>query len=337
MELPTFSPFGAITGRRSLLALTALFATLLPLHAADSDPADDDSGPVVYHDTLKPSTAWSENATTSAPGDGSRYRGPFQAQPVALTLNNLPLHSWVRVRFNLFIVGSWDGSSRVWGPDLWTMQVRGAQRIFFTTFGNMGDYVNNNTQSFPDEYPWGRHKAWTGASDKNVLGAPRMSSPSTRANLNDGVYPIDVIFPNTSTALVLDFAGIYNDPPSERQSWGIGDLEVTALTAPPAVDDSELPGLWDDLASDDAIKADDALWRMVAAGTHANAFISSKVADLQAEVKSGQRGTPPVTGLEALRLHRAQRVIQLLGMPSPNSSFAIDHLVPEYFSDLNDR
>ncbi|MGC3988313.1 MAG: hypothetical protein QM796_01265 [Chthoniobacteraceae bacterium] len=336
MKQRSSSLFAISSGWRRL-SVVALLLALSPLQAAEPDDSAPDGTQVVYHDQLGPANSagngWSESATTTAPGDGSRYRGPFQAQPVALSLNGLPLHSWVRVRFNLFIVGSWDGSSPVWGPDLWSLQVRGAQRLFFTTFGNMGDFVNNNAQSFPDEYPWGKHKSWTGAADKNVLGSPRMSSPSTRRDLNDGVYPIDLIFPHSAASLVLDFAGIYDDPPSERQSWGVGDLEVTTLTTPPTVDTSALPGLWDDLASDNAIQADDALWKMVAAGSRANDFITARVAEIQAAVKSGTRGTPPVTGLEALRLHRAHRIIRLLGIEGPNASFAIDHLVPEYFGD----
>jgi hypothetical protein len=297
---------------------------------------------VVYHDQLKPAAkedanVWSENGTITLPDGGSGFRGPFQAQPVALSLNRLPEHAWLRLRFKLYVVGSWDGSNRVWGPDLWSLQVRGAQRLFFTTFCNMGDFSNNNAQSYPDEYPWGGQKAWTGAAGKNSLHFPSGKSPTTNGdNLNDGVYPIEVVFPHSGGSLILDFAGIYNDPPNEKQSWGVGDLEVVAMGAPPAVADGELPGLWDDLASGDPMRANTALWKMVTAGDRANTFITGKVAELEAEVNDHKRGTPPVTGLEALRLHRAHRIIRLLGIQGANPCFRIDHLVPEYFRDLNE-
>jgi hypothetical protein len=307
----------------------------------------------VYRDSLKPlrfwqTPVWSESRIATAPipaaspaaaasveaSAAAVFRGPFQAQPVTLSLAKLPEHAWVRVRFKLLIIGSWDGSSPVWGPDLWSLQVRGGQRLVFTSFGNMGAFVNNNLQAFPDNFPWGRHPAWTGAASKDTLHFPKMGGGSTlTAELNDSTYPIEVLFPHTAKSLVLDFTGVYGDAPKDRQMWGIGELEVVALSEPAPVDDDALLGLWNELAGEDPVRANEALWALVAAGERASTLIAQKVARVTAEVKANERGLPPVTGLEALQLHRARRILGVLNSPSPDASFAISHLVPEYFDD----
>lgn len=233
------------------------------------------------------------------------------------------------MRFNLYIIGSWDGSNLVWGPDLWSLQVRGAQRLFLTSFCNMGDYVNNNVQSYPDEYPWGLHQAWTGATEKNTLTFPRNGGPSTlNDQLNDSVYSIDVIFPHSEKSLILDASGIYNDPPHENQTWGIGNLEIVTMMTPPVVEESELPSLWEDLASPSPAKAYIALWKMVSAGDRIIDFFRPKIEVLQTSPM-------PIAGREALRLHRVQRIIQILNGKGAKLSFMIDHMLPEYFRDLN--
>lgn len=267
---------------------------------------------------------WSEEKVTTAPGDGSKFHGPFQAQPLTLSLSRLPAHAWVKLSFKLSIIGSWDGSSRVWGPDLWSLQVRGGERLVFSTFGNMGEFANNNVQSFPDDYPWGRQQAGTGADGKNVLGFPTNGGVSTHLELNDAVYPIEVIFPHSGESLILDFTGIYDDYPPDLQSWGVGNVEIVAMNIPPVVEDGALPGLWEQLADGDAMRANAALWKMVSAGERALDFIENKISGMQ-----------PVTGAEGLRLHRAHRVCRLIsGKRGHSLNRKIDPLIPEHLQDI---
>jgi hypothetical protein len=323
--------------RVSAALLLAAFGLSSPL--ATAAPANAEA--VVYRDTLKPprfwqTPVWSAATTTRTPTGASpdTFRGPFQAQAVSLSLAQLPAHTWVRLRFKLLLIGSWDGSSPVWGPDLWSLHVRGGQRLMFTSFGNMGAFVNNNLQAFPDDYPWGRHPAWTGATSKDALHFPKLSGGSTlNGELNDSTYPVEVLFPHSAAALVLDFTGIYGDGPQDRQSWGLAGVEVETLSTLPQVDDDALLAQWEQLASADPVRANAALWALVAAGERTNTLITQKVAEVRAEVAANERGLPPVTGLEALRLHRARRILVLLNTPGPNACSAIAHLIPEYFGD----
>jgi hypothetical protein len=142
-----------------------------------------------------------------------------------------------------------------------------------------------------------------------------------------------VLFRHSAAALVLDFTGIYGDGAQDRQSWGLADVEVEALHDLPQADDDALLAHWEQLASADPIRANAALWALVAAGERATALITRKVAEVSAEVASQERGLPPVTGLEALRLHRARRILLLLNFPEPNPGAAISRLIPEFYDD----
>lgn len=302
----------------------AILASILPACGQEALPVEvERSEQVVYSEDV--AKIWSEDKLTTAPGDGSRFHGPFAAQPVTLTLNKLPDHSWVRLRLKLFIIGSWDGSSNVWGPDLWSLQVRGGERLVFATFGNMGEFANNDAQSFPDEFPWGRNRAGAGAAFKDVLGLPKDGGVSMREDtLNDTVYPIDAVFPHSGAPLVLDFAGIYDDYAPDLQTWGVGDVEIVTMNAPPYVDASALPALWEQLADKDVVKANAAVWKMVAAGDRALDFIEARIT-----------GIEPMTGIEGLRLHRAHRVTRLIsGKRGHSLNRKMDSLVPEYLQDI---
>ena len=64
-----------------------------------------------------------------------------------------------------------------------------------------------------------------------------------------------------------------------------------------------VPGLWDDLASDDSIKANVALWKLVGAGEPGIKFVADKVAAVE-------NGTEKATGIQLRRAHRAVRIVR---------------------------
>ena len=240
---------------------------------------------------------WSD-PKVSANNRGKPYHGPFGNQPVSLTLDRLPPHRWIKVTFDLYIIGSWDGSSPVWGPDLWSLSVRGAQRLMSATFCGWG-YSGNNEQSYPDDYPHAIYPAWTGVAARNVVDIQDSQPPK------NGTYKIEVLFPHTEDQVVLDFAGAYVDPPVEQQEWGIGNLEVHTLTAETLTDEDALPGLWELLASRDSLVANQALWQFVGAGEKAASFLREKVAAMDDNVI--------LSPMDNLRLHRAHRILWIVG------------------------
>ncbi len=272
--------------------------------------------PTVYSDHTFFSR-WSETAVDTNT-EGKQFHGPFGSQPVALTLEHLPRHRWVRATFDLYVIGSWDGSSPVWGPDLWSLSVRGGERLIFASFCGWG-YSGNDEQSYPDDYDHAIHPAWTGAARRNVVNIVDSDPPK------NGVYKVEVLFPHTGDQLVLDFAGSYQDPPREQQVWGVGNVEVIALTEDTVTDKNALPGLWEDLASDDSVKANAALWQFVGAGTKAFDFINERIA------KMSENDGVNLTEADGLRMHRAHRIVRIIGGDGSSSlCFQMDHLSIEY-------
>lgn len=258
---------------------------------------------------------WSVPELATAKG-GKIYHGPWTSQPVALTATHLPKHQWVKASLDLYIIGSWDGSSPVWGPDLWSLSVRGGQRLISATFCAWG-YAGNDEQSFPDDYPHAIHPAWTGAARRDVVDILDSDPPK------NGVYKIEVLFPNTDDQLVLDFVGSYQDPPKEQQVWGIGNVEISTLPDETLTAAGALPGLWEALASEDSLRADAALWRMIGAGPKASRFIKEKVD----QMPEGNL----LSEADGLRLHRAHRIVRIIAAPGAlDLDFRMDQLSIEY-------
>ena len=258
---------------------------------------------------------WSD-LRISTDSAGKPYHGPFGNQPLSLTLDHLPGHRWIKVSFDLYIVGSWDGSSPVWGPDLWSFSVRGARRLISATFCAWG-YAGNDEQSYPDDYPHAIHPAWTGSAARNVVDIKDSEPPK------NGVYKVEVLFPHTDEQAILDWAGAYVDPPNEQQVWGIGNVEVRTSSAETLTGEDALPGLWEELAGEDSVAANKALWRFVGAGAKAASFLREKVEAMD--------DNDTLSEADNLRLHRAHRIVWIIGGEGANSlCFRMDHLSSEY-------
>jgi hypothetical protein len=308
------------------VALTVAWGmAILPVYAAPATPTAVVEK-VVYADDLTPDQKWSEPALSTTP-DVQKVRGPFWSQTVTLSLNHLPVHSWVKVSLKLLVRGTWDGSNKVWGPDLWSLTARGGPRLIFASICNLR-FGNNDQQSFPDDYPLAIYPSGTGASHDSPEGdlgeAPAgtavMGAPYT-------TYPIEVIFPHSERKLNLDFAGIYDDPELE-QAWALKDVKVEVRNGPESRDNEELEALWQDLASDDGVKANAALWKFVGAGNAAILFIAEKVAALDSASSSS---SAEETQANSLRLHRADRILRIIGGASTHDiRFVMEHHFLEY-------
>ena len=252
------------------------------------------------------SPVWSNTATAPIGPDALIAHGKFRAEPVTVTQAKLPEHTWVKVKFRLHMLGSWDGSNVAWGPDLWSLRVRGGEQLYMTSFSNLGARTACYIQAFPDDYPWAVHHAFTGATP--LSGKP-FAEPDekTFAAIADATYPIEVNFPHRGDTLTLDFQSIYNDPATDSQCWAVSDLEILPLTAPAALDDDALEKLWDELAAPSSAQANTALWELVAGGDRAAAFLIDKAC--RHPHASAELGNQP----EGLRLYRAQKALRILG------------------------
>ena len=55
---------------------------------------------------------------------------------MTLTLRALKPHTTATVAFDLYILKSWDGNNPNYGPDRWSLRVRGGETLLDTTFSN---------------------------------------------------------------------------------------------------------------------------------------------------------------------------------------------------------
>ncbi len=220
---------------------------------------------------------WSQTDTRVTPIGERKFLGNFGPEKVTLSLAELSEHRFVRVSFDLFLIQSWDGSSRNWGPDIWEMSVENGPRLIYATFTNCGYYSDNNAQSFPDDHPSTTHKGWTGASEKQSLGYKWfLTRNNGKGYVTDGVYRINVIFPHTAASLKLNFQSHCEDT-KEDQSWGLDNVRVETVVSSTPLTDEEINQCWASLASDDPVVAFKSIWQMVAGGGQAVAFLDRKL------------------------------------------------------------
>ena len=255
---------------------------------------------------------WSDPSMGEPRGEFKTYHGPFDSGPTSVTVDGLPEHKWVRVRFKLLVMGKWNGSSRAWGPHLWSLHLHGAQQLMIASFCNMGKETASWPQSFPDDYPWGVHYAFTGGTALDADMPFRAPAEDTGYSVSSTVYPVEVVFPHTGKSMRLNFDGVYWAPPQEiGHRWGVADFEYVTTTEPVALAEGEMEQLWSELASEDAVVANAAMWRMISTGEKVAAFIDEMVARFP-------EGAPVPDELkvtnryEALRLRRAVKIIRIV-------------------------
>ena len=222
---------------------------------------------------------FSSTHTASAARGGRRFLGPFANETVRLRLTRLGAHAFVTVRFDLLVMGGWDGNGTVTaqdvpaGADQWGLAVEDGPTLFHTTFAN-GSADPNVTQAYPACLWQGRLPARTGAAERDTLGCP--------APAGDSVYVIARTFRHAAGELRLNFYGMGLQP-GEGECWGIDNLTVAVSAGAPkpagGADQKALEAFWKDLVGADAAQSESAAWGLAAAGEPAVALIEKHWAD----------------------------------------------------------
>ncbi|OHB66641.1 MAG: hypothetical protein A2Y77_15990 [Planctomycetes bacterium RBG_13_62_9] len=171
---------------------------------------------------------WSHNLVDATPIGARRFLGQFGNDMVTLTLADLPAHSEVRVSFDVFTIRSWDGYLHPDSPDLWSLEVRGGERLIRTTFDNHHELDLNrppHRQSYPEEFDTGDFAPQTGAAERNSLGYEFVWQVPTVA---DAVYCLKFVFPHLDGVLQFDFhaSGLEE---LWNESWGLDSVRVEVL------------------------------------------------------------------------------------------------------------
>ena len=264
-------------------------------------------GTALYFNELSdtPGTEWSNRKTSQIETDGRIYLGKFGRDKITLSLDRLARHQLVRVSFDLFLMQSWDGASRTYGESRWSLDVVDGPNLIQTTFGNCGFFTDNNVQNFPDNRPFGKYPAWTGSTEHETLGTIQSWGGPSRTFDCSSVYHLELAFPHSANDLKLCFQGYKPD-----KTWGLRNVKVEMLPGLASVSSADYAGLWQQLADKDPVAAFKAKWDLAAGGPATVKFLAGT---LSGAVR------PPAGSADALRLHRACEVLQVIHTPDADA------------------
>jgi len=179
---------------------------------------------------------WSIQKIDATPAGGRRFLGQFGNDTVMLTLDSLPPHSAITVRFDLYVIRSWDGSGY---SDIWELFADNTL-LLQTTFDNQ-DFYDDHNQAYPGTYPEHTHSPRTGATENNTLGYFFKDARFGDIAM-DSVYEMIHAFPHSSDRLVLSFSarGLQH---IRDESWGLDNVEV--ILEPGTNEDSPIHYVFD--------------------------------------------------------------------------------------------
>ena len=261
---------------------------------------------IVYANALAvaPGSEWSDRTISKTPKGSLPYLGKFDKQKVTLSLDGLPAHQLVQVAFDLLLMQSWDGTSRIWGESRWSLDVVDGPSLIQTTFGNCGFFSDNNEQNFPDNRPFGAYPAWTGSTEHQTLGVIQSWGGPDRTFDCSSVYHFVLTFPHSGNEVKLCFQGY-----KKKKSWGLRNVQVKVLPGFVARSQPEFAGLWQKLADNDPVAAFQAKWDLIASGPASVKFLADTLA------AGGMTTNSPAGTPEALRLQRTREVLQVINTP----------------------
>lgn len=233
-------------GRALLVGLIGVTVTQLPAPSFAETaelPYSEDFGGTVGAEWTSP------NKDTSPSGEG--FLGRFGDESVTLSLTDLPDHSLLRISFDLYVIGTMDGSSTeteqngavAHGPDVFTFALDGGP-LKTTTFSNVKDPAYN--QAYPGDYPADNNPAGTGATGADTLGYP-VNNNNPTGFFGDTTYHSAFLTQHTADTLTLSFStsGLISEPGTtlfDDESWGLDNVVVTHCDNNPTDGDDVIVG-----------------------------------------------------------------------------------------------
>jgi hypothetical protein len=302
-------------------AIAACLAAGVFLGAAEAPAraAEGRGGEPVYENDFERAAGeeWSSEKRSRTPKGDRGFLGEFVKEAVTLALDDLPEHRYVRVSFDLFVIGTWDGNHREWGPDVWQVSVDGGPVILRTSFGYRAVHY---VQSFPGDYPTDESPMETGAAEKHTLGY------AAKGRHADSVYKMSFTFPHRGRALKLDFECEGNVTNAQDESWGLDNVRVEVLgdAAERKYTEEQLEAFWSDLASDDGETAFEARWALAVGGEAAEEHLRKKLANTPEPGEVGrERIAELIEALDADEWTTRERASRELARIGPKAKAAL--------------
>ncbi|MDF2156239.1 hypothetical protein [Algoriphagus sp. CAU 1675] len=162
---------------------------------------------------------------------GDTIAGYYRNEEVAVNLNNLPPHNYLKITFEILIHDSWDGNpndGEISGPDYWYMGYDDTE-VFRTTFSNSPcESTYCLYQSYPNSY-FRQNRPKTGATQTNLPGLCSFGAFNNYTTR----YKISKIIEHNNDYIRIYAGGDLKqtnaiDPVCD-ESWSISGVEVVAF------------------------------------------------------------------------------------------------------------
>ncbi len=219
---------------RSKVEEGAAVTLLVAEKRAEQKEGPKEDGPkVIFEDDFdgawKP--VWSQTRTDMTPRTKTRFLGPFWNEQVKLIVEGAPPHKNVTVKFDLYIINSWDGDATIHGPDGWGLKLEDNLDLIYTTFSNQ----EGGTQKFACKAGEDASTGCFGKVAGPAFGAAAINSLGFDSWLKkkDCVYKIKRTFPHERSFLILTFFGkLAEGDPSyaniNNEAWGLDNVRIEA-------------------------------------------------------------------------------------------------------------
>jgi uncharacterized protein (TIGR03437 family) len=151
-------------------------------------------------------------------------------ETVTLTLRDLKPHTFVTVAFDLYILKSWDGNNRTYGPDRWRLSVQDGPTLLETTFSNNPKTGADLSQQ---NYPVANSPQQSGAASVNTLGY---------TFYGDSIYHLTFNLPHVGDTLMLNFSSsLFEGKGIDDESWGLDNVRVSSNSDAPVASSAAAP------------------------------------------------------------------------------------------------
>jgi hypothetical protein len=177
--------------------------------------------------------------TVESPNHRERFLGEFGGPPVGrpgdpdwnrtrvdqtvlLSLRDFPAHRSITIKFDLYVLKSWDGDSPQFGPDRFFVRVIRGPTLLDATFSNNPKLKSDGSyQSYPgatDHSP--RNLPWTGAKSVGTLGYSDFFA--------DSIYHFEFTFHHVDASLQVAFgSSLFEGKGTADESWGLDNVSVS--------------------------------------------------------------------------------------------------------------
>lgn len=164
-----------------------------------------------------PSAHWQGGTRETSPNGSVHYLSVPGGDTLRLDLSDLPDHKKLVIRFDLYIIGGWQGNRNASGsgPAEWMFGLDGAPPILDTSFSNDPRF----NQAYPGKLPPVSYPAQEGSAATSVLGYESSGEP-----VPDARYELTYRIEHTDSELHLVFSSA-NLPAGAW--WGLDGMEIT--------------------------------------------------------------------------------------------------------------